>query len=226
MPHRERHSERMCIVTRATAPVDKLIRFAVAPDGTVVPDFRRRLPGRGIWVTARSDCVETAERRRLFARVHDGPIVVEPGLADRVERGYAKAAVAALSLARKAGSIVSGFAKVEAALGGGRVIALIHASDAAADGVAKLAAAARRHPGAAQPLVIRRFGRAELDLAFGRTNVIHAALLAGPASQNLLTRIEAWDAYRCDRDDAGGVGPSSTAGKLSRDLVSSGQRKE
>ena len=96
------------------APVDTLIRFVVAPDGAVVPDFRRRLPGRGIWVTARADHVETAERRRLFARVHGGPVNIEPGLANRVEQGLASAALAALSLARKGGTVVSGFAKVEA----------------------------------------------------------------------------------------------------------------
>jgi len=59
-----REPERICIVTRAVAPVDALIRFVVAPDGAVVPDLRRRLPGRGIWVTAKADHVETAEAVR------------------------------------------------------------------------------------------------------------------------------------------------------------------
>ena len=139
MPRHRESPERTCIVNRAPAPVDTLIRFVVAPDGTVVPDFRRRLPGRGIWVTARADHVETAERRRLFARAHGGQVVVEPGLAARVERGLADAARAALSLARKAGTAICGFAKVEAALARGDVIALVHAREAAADGIAKLA---------------------------------------------------------------------------------------
>lgn len=226
MQHRLRESERTCIVTRAAAPVDTLIRFVVAPDGAVVPDFRRRLPGRGIWVTARADHVETAERRRLFARVHGGPVNIEPGLADRVERGLASAALAALSLARKGGTVVSGFGKVEAALAHDQVIGIIHAPDAGSDGIAKLLAASRRRERTGEPVIIRCFTRAELDLAFGRTNVVHAALLAGPASRNLLIRIGAWRDYRRDEGKAGALDRRSSEIELSKDLASSGQRNE
>jgi len=226
LQHRLRESERTCIVTRATAPVDALIRFVVGPDGAVVPDFRRRLPGRGIWVTARADHVEIAERRRLFGRVHGAPVKIEPGLADRVERGLASAALAALSLARKAGTVVSGFAKVEAAIAHDNVVGIIHAPDAGADGIAKLSAACRRLQGENKPAILRCFTRDELDLAFGRTNVVHAALLAGPASQNLLARIDAWRDYRRDEPDAGAFEHGLSELEFSRDLAPSGQRNE
>lgn len=203
MPGRHHDTERTCIVTRAAAPVDALIRFVVAPDGQVVPDFRRRLPGRGLWVTASASAVEVAEKKRLFARAHGGPVTVEPGLAARVERGLAASAEAALSFARKAGEAVVGFAKVEAAIAGEDVVALIHASEAAPDGIAKLAGAFRRRHGAGKGAVIRCFTGEQLDLAFGRTNVIHAALLAGPASQNLMTRVDSWLAYRGEPLHAG-----------------------
>lgn len=226
MSHRHRDTERTCIVTRAAAPVDALIRFVVAPDGTVVPDFRRRLPGRGLWVTARADKVELAERRKLFARAHGGPVRIEPGLAARVERGLAASALSALSLARKAGSVTTGFAKVESALARGEVVALVHASDASADGIAKLAGAARRSDPAGKLAIIRCFSGTELDLALGRANVVHAALLAGPASQNLLARIDAWRAYRGEERDPGGAECNLADGELSKDFVSSGQRNE
>jgi hypothetical protein len=215
--HRRREPERTCIVTRAAAPVDALIRFVVAPDGQVVPDLRRRLPGRGIWVTARTDHVVAAEKKRLFARAHGGPVKLEPGLAGRVEKGLADAALASLSLARKAGTVVAGFAKVEAALAREDVIALIHAAEAAPDGVAKLAAAARRRDALVRPVVIRSFTGADLDLAFGRPNVIHAALLAGPASSNLVARIDAWRAFRCDVGDAAPDEPVSAGQGSNRD---------
>jgi hypothetical protein len=215
--HRRREPERTCIVTRAAAPVDALIRFVVAPDGQVVPDLRRRLPGRGIWVTARTDHVVAAEKKRLFARAHGGPVKLEPGLAGRVEKGLADAALASLSLARKAGTVVAGFAKVEAALAREDVIALIHAAEAAPDGVAKLAAAARRRDALVRPVVIRSFTGADLDLAFGRPNVIHAALLAGPASSNLVARIDAWRAFRCDVGDAAPDEPASAGQGSNRD---------
>jgi predicted RNA-binding protein YlxR (DUF448 family) len=219
-----RETERTCIVTRTAAPVEALIRFVVAPDGEVVPDLRRRLPGRGIWVTARADHVEAAEKKRLFARAHGGPVKITPGLAGRVEKGLSEAAVAALSLTRKAGTAVAGFAKVEAALARGDVVALIHAAEAAPDGVAKLAAAARRRYPDGNPVVLRIFGSSDLDLAFGRPNVIHAALLAGPASENLLARAEAWRAFRGDEPEPGAGEPAPVGVKSTRNLMSPGQR--
>ena len=196
VPRRNEPSERTCIVTRRALPVDRLIRFVVAPDGSVVADLRRRLPGRGVWVTASADQVRAAERKRLFAKAFGAPVAVEPGLAERVDRLLASAAVGALSFARKAGTLIGGFAKVDAALARDRVVGLIHAVEAADDGVARLAAAARRRFGEQGPLVIHCFAGGQLDLAFGRTNVIHAALLAGPASENGLTRIRDLCRYR------------------------------
>jgi predicted RNA-binding protein YlxR (DUF448 family) len=193
LPRASEPTERTCIVTRAQKPVAGMIRFVIAPDGEVVADLRRRLPGRGVWVTATAALVAAAERKRLFARGFGEEVRVSPGLADRVAGQLREAATSALSLARKAGTAVAGFAKVEAALAAGTVVALIHAPGAAADGIAKLAAAARR--AGASAAVIDIFAREQLDLAFGRTNVIHAALLAGPASDNVLARVRALTAY-------------------------------
>jgi predicted RNA-binding protein YlxR (DUF448 family) len=201
---RRDESERTCILTRSPRPPDELIRFVVAPDGELVPDIRRRLPGRGVWVTADAQSVAEAERRRLFARALQGPVTVAPGLADRLDALLLADAVAALSMARKAGTAVAGFTKVSGALAAGRVVALIHAPEAAADGVAGLAAAARRS-GAPMPPIVRELPADQLDLAFGRTNVIHAALLAGPASKHALTRIRALAAYRGGVAVAGGA---------------------
>jgi predicted RNA-binding protein YlxR (DUF448 family) len=205
LPRDREPTERTCIVTRQPGPVGELIRFVVAPDGTLVPDLRRRLPGRGVWVTRRAAMVEAAEKRHLFEKQFEGKAIVAPGLAGRVDSLLLAAATGALALARKAGTLIGGFGKVEAALAGGGVIALIHAAEAAADGVARLGAAARRG-GVAKLPVIRCFTGTELDLAFGRTNVIHAALLAGPASDNVLARVGDLVGYRGDDgllDDAG-----------------------
>ncbi|MEX0851749.1 MAG: RNA-binding protein [Bauldia sp.] len=204
-------SERTCIVTRQALPVDALIRFALAPDGSVVPDLRRRLPGRGAWVTASAVHVRLAERKRLFARAFGGPAIVEPGLVERLDALLVSAATGALSLARKAGSLVVGFAKVERALAGDPVVALIHALDAAPDGLDKLAAAARRRFGEGSPPVVACFTGEQLDLALGRTNVIHAALLAGPASDYVLARVRDLVRYRGDGDPDGGGGRPTNA---------------
>jgi hypothetical protein len=209
LPRNNAPTERTCIVTRAARPVNELIRFVVAPDGTVVPDIRRKLPGRGVWVTASAAMVEAAERKRLFEKQFEGNVRVEPGLAGRVDDLLVAAALGALSLARKAGTLIGGFAKVEAALASESVVALIHAAGAGADGVAKLQAAARRRFGERKLPVIRRFSAEQLDLAFGRTNVIHAALLAGPASDNALARVGDLVGYRGDDGRPGDAGNGS-----------------
>lgn len=189
--------ERTCIVTRTVAAPAEMIRFVVAPDGSVVPDIRRELPGRGVWVTATRDAVATAERKRLFARAFKAEVKVAPGLAERVDTLLEKAAVQAVSMARKAGVLVIGFTKVESALGKDDVAALITASDAAPDGIRKLKAAVMRRFGNADAIpTIRIFASGELDLALGLSNVIHAALLAGRASDGVLERARRVTRYR------------------------------
>jgi predicted RNA-binding protein YlxR (DUF448 family) len=186
-------------------PVDALVRFAAAPDGTVVPDLRHRLPGRGVWVTAEREMVEAAVRKRLLARAFDGGVTVDPDLPALVDRLLFAAAVAALSMARKAGAVVGGFAKVEAALASEPVVALIHAAEAAEDGVGKLEGAAKRH-GFGALETIRCFDAEQLGLAFGGANVIHAAVLAGPAGANLLARVGALFRYRSGHSSRAGGG--------------------
>jgi predicted RNA-binding protein YlxR (DUF448 family) len=192
MPRRDEPTVRSCIVSRLAMPSDQLIRFVLDPDGRVVPDLRRRLPGRGVWVTARREMVAAAEKKRLFARGFKAEAHVEPGLALRVGRLLEEGALQALSFARKAGEIVAGFAKVEAAIARGDVVAIVQAREAAGDGRAKIEAALKRRFGRADAVPIVRIFRSEqLDLALGRSNVIHAALLAGRASENVMERVAA-----------------------------------
>ncbi|MDQ0437494.1 putative RNA-binding protein YlxR (DUF448 family) [Kaistia dalseonensis] len=169
-----------------------MIRFVLDPEGQVVPDLRHRLPGRGVWVTARADMVATAEKKRLFGRGFKAEVKVEPGLAARVETLLEEAALGAISFARKAGEIVTGFAKVETAIARDPVVGLVQATEAAGDGRSKIEAALKRRFGRADAVpIIRIFRSEQLDLALGRSNVIHAALLAGRASENVIERVAA-----------------------------------
>lgn len=199
VPRQTQPTERQCAVTREVHPVDDLIRFVLAPDGSVVADLKRDLPGRGVWVSATRRAVEAAEKKRVFARGFKADVRVEPGLADRVDERLQAQALGLLGLARKAGQVVTGFAKVEAALKKDDVAALVHAGDAAEDGIRKLAAirVARFGP-AGGPPVFRCFASGQLDLALGRANVIHAALLAGRASESFVKRACALDRFRAD----------------------------
>lgn len=199
----ERTSERTCIVTRAKGEPDRLIRFVVGPDGRVVPDLRHKLPGRGVWVTAQAHRVAEAVKRKAFARGFKAEVTVSPALAAEVDELLARAALQALSLANKAGQVVTGFAKVEAAIGKGAVTGLIEAQDGAVDGGRKLRQALNRRYGdaAAKPFV-KLFTSLQLSLALGLANVVHAALVEGSAADAVLAQCRKLEFYRS--------GPAST----------------
>src|SRR5690606_36903577 len=114
-------------VTRTQRPVGQLVRFVLGPEGIVVPDLARRLPGRGVWVEARRQAVADAVRRKVFARSLRQAVVVPEDLPVLVERLMAKRLAESISLANKAGLLVTGFARVEELLAQGRVAVLIHA---------------------------------------------------------------------------------------------------
>jgi predicted RNA-binding protein YlxR (DUF448 family) len=192
-------SERMCIVTRERRAPEELIRFVLGPDGAVTPDIRAKLPGRGVWVTARAKLVEEAVRRRAFSRGFKGEAKAGATLPAEVDALLERDCLQSLSLANKAGAVLAGFTKVEAAIAAGKIALLLHASDAGADGIRKLAQALRRRFGAKCPPQINLFAASQLDLALGRSNVIHAALTTDPASRGFLARCRRLAGYRALR---------------------------
>ncbi|EFO32757.1 transcription terminating nucleic-acid-binding protein [Roseibium sp. TrichSKD4] len=199
MPRKNEPTERQCAVSRKVLPIDLLIRFVLDPEGRVVPDLKQKLPGRGVWVTAAAEAVATAEkdRKRVFGRGFKSEVRVEPGLEKQVDTLMERAALQALSITRKAGELVTGFSKVDAALRAGPVAGLVHAIEASEDGVRKLAAVAASEQETANGWeIVRLFDSTQLDLALGRSNVIHAALLAGSASENFLSRVRELEAFR------------------------------
>ena len=190
--------ERTCALTRTVLPVDRMLRFVVSPAVEVVPDIKRKLPGRGLWITATRAALDEAVARKVFARGFKRDVRVAADLAAQVESLMERAALDALAIAGKAGAVVAGFAKVEAALVQNDVAALIHAREAAEGGKRKLGGVIRRET-AAKPreiAVIEEFSGGQLDLALNRPNVIHAALLAGPVSGTFLARAMRLQRYR------------------------------
>jgi uncharacterized protein len=200
---------RMCAVTREVRPIGELIRFVVSPQGEVIPDLKRKLPGRGLWISASRRTVAEAVRRNQFSKGFKRDIRAAATLPGDTEALLVRGATEALAMVAKAGQVVSGFSKVEGALREGQAQALIHASDGAADGIRKLDAIVRQkrgNPGESQEFpaefpIVNVLTSAELDLALGRANVIHAALLAGPASKTFLSRSQILVRYRMADDD-------------------------
>jgi predicted RNA-binding protein YlxR (DUF448 family) len=188
---------RTCILTRVAGPTDTLIRFVADPEGRVVPDIRARLPGRGVWVSGLRASVEQAGKRKLFARGLRREVAIPPNLADEVDRLLAADALQSLAMANKAGQVIAGFAKVEAAITGKAVALLLAATDAAEDGRRKLQQAVLRRFGHPDALpVAQLFDGSQMGLALGREHVIHACLLAGAASQAFVVRGQRLHRYR------------------------------
>jgi predicted RNA-binding protein YlxR (DUF448 family) len=181
--------ERRDIVTGEVMDEARLIRFVTGPDGVVVPDLARKLPGRGLWVAADRASIDTAAKKGLFARAAKAKVSAPGGLADMVEILLKRRLLAGLGLAKRAGDLTSGFEKVASVITAGKAAWLIEASDGAADGRRKLWDKTRKLP---KPTpVFGVFSAEELGLALGGENVIHTAFLAGRAADRW-----AQDAYR------------------------------
>jgi predicted RNA-binding protein YlxR (DUF448 family) len=164
--------ERKCIATGEVRPKHGLIRFAIGPEGQVVPDILEKLPGRGIWVSSTREALETAVKKGLFSRGAKQRVTVPDGLVEQVETMLARRVVELLSLARKGGQAVAGYEKVKDWLAKEEAEVLIQASDGSARGKTKLSTP---YGGSWIGWVTAD----ELGQAFGRETSIHAALAAG-----------------------------------------------
>jgi predicted RNA-binding protein YlxR (DUF448 family) len=200
-----------------------MLRFALSADGLVVPDIRRKLPGRGVWTRLSAEAVSRAAARGTFSRAFRAKVDAPAQLAETVDTLLERDALQSLSIANKAGQVVAGAFKVDAAIEKGDLAALIQASDGAADGAAKREQVVRAKLGARAGTIprINLFSSSQLDLALGKANVIHAALKSGAASSAFLARAERLRVFRVSEVDKapeneGGGAPADSAATLWR----------
>ena len=176
--------QRRCAVTRVPGTSDTLLRFAIAPDGRILPDLQERLPGRGIWLVARREVLEKALAKNLFARAAHGPVAAPADLADQVSAGLRQRCLDLLSLARRGGHAVCGQHKVRALLERGEAAILVQAHDAADGGKRRLAALGS---GLCDGLLIdESFTAEELGRPFGRGSSVHVAVARSGIAVKLL----------------------------------------
>ena len=161
-----------------------MIRFVIGPDRQVVPDLAAKLPGRGMWLSARADVLETARAKGAFARATRGPVTCPADLSATVQAGLMRRVVDQLGLARRAGQAVSGFGKAREWVTQGRAAGVIQAADGSVDERARLLSGARAI-WVAWPLPA-----AALGAVFGRDHAVHAAILPGRLAEALLNEIE------------------------------------
>lgn len=189
--------ERLCVATRAVRPVQNLLRLVAGPDGVLTPDLRRRLPGRGVWVTATRRAVEDAIRRKAFARALKRPVETPADLPDRIEALLERACIDMLSMANKAGLVAPGFSKTQERIEQERAVAILQAVECSRDGARKVAQLVRRtYFDLAPPILVTFLTSGQISLALGRADVVHAALGSGPATTGFLDRIAALRVWR------------------------------
>ncbi|WP_295243943.1 RNA-binding protein [uncultured Brevundimonas sp.] len=184
--------ERRDLVSHEVMDESRLIRFVAGPDGQVVPDLGRKLPGRGLWVEASRASVEAAVRKNGFTRAGKTKLTAPADLADVVERLLARRCLDQLGLARREGVLISGFEKTAASLRAGKAAWVLEAADGSADGRGKILALARHQTAK----ICGAFTADDLSLALGLENAIHAVLLAGGRADRWTIEVERLAGFR------------------------------
>ncbi|MEL6963460.1 MAG: RNA-binding protein [Pseudomonadota bacterium] len=215
---------RTCIASRQARAPDELIRFALSPQGILTPDLANALPGRGAWVTCSKDCIKTALEKRAFDRAFRRSVDVPDDFLALLERLLTDRALQSLSLAKKAGSVITGFTKVNSAIETAAVDVLVQASDASLDGKKRIAGKYKAicEELAIEPKTINLFSIEQLSLAIGRPNVVHAALNHGRVADEFILAARRLSSFLLLLDDAnpsanaaiGATSPSESANDL------------
>jgi uncharacterized protein len=178
-----------------------MIRFVVAPDRKLVPDLAATLPGRGIWLSASGDVLETARAQgglgRAFARAARGPVIVPPDLPAVLEAALVRRIGELVGLARRAGQAVAGFDKAREWLRTGRGRLILQASDGSVAERARFLSGAGESVTVVDPLPAAALGR-----VFGRDHVVHVAIASGRLGERLTIEAERLRGLR--RSAAGG----------------------
>jgi predicted RNA-binding protein YlxR (DUF448 family) len=206
----ERGPCRRCVVTRERLPRERMLRFVVGPDRVVVPDVAGRLPGRGIWLSARRDVLEVARAKGAFARAARAQVTVPPDLLPALVSALERRVADHIGLARRAGQAVSGFTKAREWLDGGRADLVVQATDGSEDECRRLLGG---HAGRVPTL--RALDAARLGALFGRDHAVHVALSAGRLAETVRVEGDRLAGLRGEwggaRDDERGGGPGADA---------------
>ncbi|EJF84275.1 hypothetical protein MCU_00943 [Bartonella elizabethae Re6043vi] len=199
-------NERTCIVTRQNASAQTLIRFVIGPNNQIVPDLKANLPGRGVWISAHHTVIDKAIKQKAFHKNFKTEVEVAPNLVHIVDTLLLKAALSSLSMARKAGAVVMGATKVDAAIRSGQVTLVLHAKESTDDGKRKIAQAIHAIQQQTNRTIktISLFTSDEMRVAFGSTPVMHAALLDTKAAEGFLKTTYKLISYRDDKHNKHG----------------------
>ena len=175
--------ERKCILEGVIKPLDELLRFVMI-DNTLLPDFNKKLPGKGIYVTNNRSSLEKALEKKLFNKVTRHNLKIDDNFIDIVEKLIKSRALNSINIARKAGILVAGFEKGKEEIKKNKVEFIIQASDAASDGKEKIAFLAKSIE------IFNLFSIDELDMALKKENTVHIAILKSDMSRMVYNNLK------------------------------------
>lgn len=176
-------SVRRCLVTGEEKSKTALIRFALDPAHHVVPDVAEKLPGRGLWVSALREALDTAVRKNLFARASKTKAKVDAGLTEQTVALLEKRCLEWLGLARGAGAVVTGLPFVDEALKAGELVQVLLAADAGGDVMKKMGRT---------PALVTGFTRIRLGEALGRPPTAVVGLRPHGLTEKLGVDLRRW----------------------------------
>jgi uncharacterized protein len=191
---------RKCVLSGDRAEASALIRLALGPDGSVAPDVHAKAPGRGAWVGVTADELSKAQAKGKLAGVlkrafKETDITLAQDMAGRIEAALEKAFLDRLGLEARAGNLISGAEKIDAAARSGQVHLLLHASDASADGSGKRDQSLRvgnDEEGSGKGGIKLPVDRDAISQALGRGNAVHVALIDKKAAERVMHHLGRW----------------------------------
>ena len=175
----KKETTRKCIATGEILNKEDLLRFVVLNDNMVVPDFKKKLPGKGIYVKNAKSLLEKAINNNLFGKALKKSVKANNELVLQVESILYKQALNSISLARKAGVMVSGMDKVKEVLKKNNAAFLLEAQDAGTDGHNKILSLAKNLE------VFNLFKIEELDKELAKDNTVHLAFIKSAMSNSV-----------------------------------------
>lgn len=160
----------------------------------MVPDIHRKLPGRGVWVTASRSVVEEALDKKHFDRGFRQKTMVDADLPGLVSKLLEEAGIGLLAISRKAGVLVSGRVKVEELIRSGDAAFVLHTSDAKGDGWQKIKNAVKSNDPTLR--VFEQFNRETLDRITDGANTAFVAVKKGGIAEKAMETLQRLEDYQ------------------------------
>lgn len=167
--------ERKCILDGTVKPLAELLRF-VELNNELLPDFNKKLPAKGMYVTANRLSLIKALEKKLFHKVSRHNLRISEDFMENVERLLKQKALDSLNIARKSGALLTGFEKLKEAVKKNKVSFIVEAVDAGLDGKEKVALLAKSIE------IFNLFSIDELDKTLNKENTVYVAVLKGDVS--------------------------------------------